>query len=225
MFYLVLVNGLIDSLNPCAIGVLISYLALMVSLRVERKHFINFGIFYILATYSVYLLIGLGILRVLHLFGVHNFFGWVAAAVILILGLYNIKSFFWPALRIPYLSAFLDKCRIPNWKPSYTIFSALALGFLIGLCEFPCSGGIYLATISLLSAKTTFWRGLLYLLIYNFMFILPLLLIFATFGNNKVFNYLKQLQVKTFSAVKLIMGVSMLVSGALLLVWLIRSLM
>lgn len=202
-----------------------SYLALILSFKLERKHFINFGLFYILATYATYLLIGLGILRVVHLFGIHNFFGWLAAIVILILGLFNIKEFFWPYWKIPLLTSFFGRCRLPKWKPEITIFGAIALGFLIGLCEFPCSGGIYLATVSLLGTKGTFWQGVGYLLIYNLMFVLPLVAIFFSAGNNLVFQRLQNLHGKTFSATKLIMGFSMLVSGALLLFWLVESIL
>ncbi len=223
MLYLVLLNGLIDSFNPCAIGVLIFYLTLILSLKVARRLFITFGLFYILATYTTYLLIGLGILKVIHLFGVHNFFGWVSAILIIILGLFNLKEFFWPNKYIPILSAFFNRCRIPKWRPEITIISALTLGVLIGLCEFPCSGGIYLATVSLLAVKITFWQGLIYLLLYNLLFVLPLIILFLSTGNRPVFTALQKIHGKMFSWAKLVMGISMLVSGVLLLIWLINS--
>ncbi len=221
MLYLILINGLIDSFNPCAIGVLIFYLTLLISLKVNRKIFISFGLFYILATYTTYLFIGLGILKVIHLFGVHNFFGWLAAFLIIILGLYNLKEFFFPFWKIPLLSAILSRCRVPKWKPEITIISAITLGFLIGICEFPCSGGIYLATVALLSVKVTFWKGVAYLLLYNLMFILPLAVLFLTASYQPVFQFFQKIHDKTFSSVKLIMGVSMIISGILLLIWLI----
>lgn len=221
MTALVIINGLVDSFNPCAIGVLIFYLVLILSLKVKRKIFITFGLFYILATFVTYFLIGLGILRVIHLFGVHNFFGWLAAILILALGLFNLKEFFIPAWKIPFLSAFFNRCRVPNWKPEFTIVSAIALGFLIGICEFPCSGGIYLATVSLLATKATFWRGVTYLFLYNLMFILPLVVLFLSTGNKYVFQFFQNLHKSTFRYVKLIMGLSMLASGILLVIWLI----
>lgn len=223
MVYLVIINGLIDSFNPCAIGVLLAYLALMLSLKVERRNFIIFGFFYIFATFATYLLIGFGILKVMHLFGVHNFFGWLAAVVILILGLFNLKEFFWPNWPVPLLSKFFNRCHLPKWRPEATIISAIALGFLIGICEFPCSGGIYLATVGLLSLKATFWQGVGYLLLYNLMFVMPLAIIFLLVGNQKIFERLKTWPSKTFAWSKLIMGVSMTVSSILLLVWLIQS--
>lgn len=222
MLYLVLINGLADSINPCAIGVLLFYLALLLSLKIQRKLYLYFGFFYILATYTTYLLIGLGLLRVMHLFGVHNFFGWVAAFLIIILGLFNIKEFFLPGIQIPVLSPLLNKCRIPKWKPQISIASAITLGFLIAICEFPCSGSIYLATVALLSAKETFLRGLVYLLVYNAMFVSPLIILFAASGHKFIFEKLKNLNSKSATLAKLLMGILMLVSGALLLFWLMR---
>ena len=222
MFYLVLINGLIDSINPCAVGVLIFYLTLILSLKVQRKFFVTFGLFYIAATYVTYFLIGLGLLRVMHLFGVHDFFGWAAAILILFLGLYNLKDIIFPSWGIPWLTAFLNRCHIPKYKPEITIISALTLGVLVGICEFPCSGGIYLATVSLLSARETFWQGILYLLVYNVMFISPLVALFISVSNKKVFGFFQKLHSKTFSATKLIMALSMIVSGVLLILWLIK---
>jgi len=222
MLYLVIINGLIDSFNPCAIGVLIFYLTLIISLKVERKLFIAFGLFYIFATYITYLFIGLGLLRVMHLFGVHNFFGWAAAILVILVGLYTLKDYLWPNFSIPWLTAFLNRCRIPKWKPEITIISALALGVLVGLCEFPCSGGIYLATVGLLSVKATFLKGVIYLLFYNTMFVLPLVILFIAVGNNKVFNYVQKLHRQTFSLTKLLMALTMIISGVLLLIWLIK---
>lgn len=222
MFYLVIINGLIDSFNPCAVGVLLLYLGLLLSMQSQKKHLISFGLFYILSIYTTYLFIGFGLLKTFHLFGIHDFFGWVASFVILGLGFYNLKEYFLPNLYIPILSPIFNKCRIPKWNANYTLISAIILGFLVGVCEFPCSGGIYLATIALLTAKQTFVQGLLYLLIYNLMFVLPLILIFASVGNKLVFEKLNKLQVESAQFLKLIMGISMLISAILLLVWIVK---
>ena len=222
MLYLVLVNGLLDSFNPCAIGVLIFYLTLIVSLKLRRATFIRFGLFYIFATYATYFLIGLGMLRVMHLFGIHNFFGWLAAVLVLIVCLHTLKEYFFPFWHIPGLSSFLGRCRIPKWEPHITVLSAITLGVLIGICEFPCSGGVYLATVSLLTVKNTFWQGVSYLLLYNVMFILPLVALFISVGNKPVFGALQKLHIKTISTTKLVMGISMILSGILLIIWLIQ---
>jgi cytochrome c biogenesis protein CcdA len=222
MLYLVLINGLIDSFNPCAIGVLILYLALLLTVQQNRKLLFAFGLFYVISIFTTYLFIGLGLLKTFHLFGIHNFFGWAASFLIIFLGLYNLKEYFLPRFFIPIISPFLSRCKIPRLDQKFSIISGLLLGFLVGICEFPCSGGIYLATVALLSLKQTFLKGLVYLLLYNFMFILPLIVIFAGVGNQYFFEKLKKAQAKSAKLVKLLMGISMLVSGIILLIWLIR---
>ena len=141
--------------------------------------------------------------------------------MVLILGLFNLKEFFFPLWNIPVLSTFFNRCRIVNWKPEFTVLSAVVLGFLIGICEFPCSGGIYLATIGLLTIKATFLKGVAYLLLYNLMFILPLLVLFLSFGNRRIFEFLRKTNSGALPYFKLAMGISMVVSGILLLIWLI----
>lgn len=123
---------------------------------------------------------------------------------------------------IPVLTPFFGACRVPKWDKKITIFSALALGFFVGLCEFPCSGAIYLATVALISAKATFFQGIIYLLIYNLMFILPTAAIFAVSTSPQMVKLIQKWQGEAHYKIKLIMGLTMIIMSILLLIWLIR---
>lgn len=224
MLPLVLVNGLIDSFNPCAIGVLLLYVSIILTLGASRRQLVAFGVFYLLSMYVTYFLIGLGILHAFHLFGVHNFFGWAAAFLVLVIGLYQLKEYFWPRLYIPLLTPFFGACRVPRWDRKITIISALVLGFFVGLCEFPCTGAIYLATVALLSTQTSFFSGIGYLLIYNLMFILPTALIFLVSTRPQAIKIIQRWQAKIHSQIKLGMGIAMIAMSAILLIWLIQPL-
>ena len=122
MLTLVVINGLIDSFNPCAIGVLLLYVSILLGTNSSRRFILAFGGFYILATFVTYFLIGLGILQVVHFFGVPHFFGWVAAFLVLFIGLFYIKDYYWPAWQIPVVSPFLSRCRMVTWNKKLTIF-------------------------------------------------------------------------------------------------------
>ncbi|MEI8175024.1 MAG: hypothetical protein WCG28_03685, partial [bacterium] len=61
----------------------------------------------------------------------------------------------------------------------------LLLGILVALFEFPCTGGPYLFVLTLLHDYASFWKGFWYLIIYNIVFVLPLIVILA-FATNKV---------------------------------------
>ena len=225
MLPLVLINGLIDSFNPCAIGVLLLYVSIILTLGASRKQLMAFGVFYLTAMYVTYFLIGLGLLHAFHLFGIHNFFGWAAAAIVFLVGAFQLKEYFLPRLYIPILSPFFGACRIPKWDRKITIISALILGFFVGLCEVPCSGAIYLATVALLSAKTTFLTGVVYLLIYNVMFILPTVAIFLVSTRPKTIKLIQSWQGSVHSKIKLVMGLTMIIMSILLFIWLIKPLL
>lgn len=51
------------------------------------------------------------------------------------------------------------------------------LGVLVGLFEFPCTGGPYLLILTLLHDKSTILPGALYLIYYNLIFVSPLVII------------------------------------------------
>ncbi|KKT21507.1 MAG: hypothetical protein UW06_C0035G0001, partial [Parcubacteria group bacterium GW2011_GWE1_43_8] len=68
LFPLVSLAALIDSINPCAFGILLLTIAFLLSLQKTRSNIIKTGGVYILGLLTVYILIGLGLLQALHLF-------------------------------------------------------------------------------------------------------------------------------------------------------------
>src|SRR3990172_547226 len=61
---LVVVAALIDSINPCAFSILILTIAFLFSIGKLRSGVLEIGSSYILAIFLVYMLIGLGVMRV-----------------------------------------------------------------------------------------------------------------------------------------------------------------
>ncbi len=51
----------------------------------------------------------------------------------------------------------------------------ILLGILVSLFELPCTGGIYLAILTMMSISKSF--AVSYLLLYNLIFVLPLIII------------------------------------------------
>lgn len=212
----VIVSGLIDSFNPCAISLLLIYISMMFTLQKDRKEIFYFGLTYVISIYVTYLLIGLGLLRAGTLFTSYPV-SKAGAVLVIFFGLMNIKEYFWPnspfSIRIPL------KIRAVVSKYAYqaTIASAVIVGILIGLYEFPCSGAIYLAVISMLSSKTSFATGLSYLLLYNLMFILPLIAIFAVATNKITTEKFINLQEQHGRKLHLILAVAMIALGLVIL--------
>ncbi|NOZ83181.1 MAG: hypothetical protein GXN98_05190 [Euryarchaeota archaeon] len=220
MLPLVLVSGLLDGINPCAFAVLLFFIAFLYTLQRTRADVLRMGAIYISAIYLAYFLIGLGIMKALVFVGKPHFMAKLGAWLIILLGLVNIINHFQPMLlpvklRIPGFT----HATLRRWAYRGTAPSAAVLGFLVGLCTFPCSGGIYVAILALLSAKTTYAQGLAYLMLYNLMFVLPLILILAVASNQRVTARLKELEERHARSMRLFSGVAMLAIGIAILVW------
>lgn len=223
LFPAVLAAGFLDGLNPCAFAVLLFFIAFLFTLSRTRLTILKMGGTYILAIYFTYLLIGLGILKTFLTFGPPHLIARIGAVLVILLGLINLKDYFFPyfplfpvTLRIPASA----QERIGSLAQRATLPSSLALGVLVGLCTFPCSGGIYVAVIGLLASQKSYLQGLGYLLAYNVMFILPLIAILALASNKVVTTKLHQWQQSKTRPMRLVYGLVMIGVGVLILLWL-----
>jgi len=189
----IIIAALIDSINPCAFGVLIFLLATMFS-TASRKRALKYGLIYVFIIFLVYFLAGLGIMKIITEFsGIMNYVIIFTGILVFIGGLIEIKDFFWygkgASLRIPVsLKPTLEKITQKG-----TLWAVILLGAIVALVELPCTGGIYLAILSLMHVNKTF--GIPYLLLYNFIFILPLLVmvLIAYYGTKteKITNWVE----------------------------------
>lgn len=211
-----------DSWNPCAIGVLLLLISLIAAAHENRRYVVIFGITYVLGVYVTYFLIGLGILRAAHLFGIHGFFGYLAVALLILFGTAHLRPDW--AARIPGL-AWLMSCKVPHHADKTVkrnaALAGLLLGLFVGLCEFPCSGGIYLAVVALLAQATSFWSGIGYLAVYNLIFVLPLIVLLAFVGQPAVLDRIKRWQGRNVLVASRVLGSAMIVGGLVLLWWLL----
>jgi cytochrome c biogenesis protein CcdA len=99
--------------------------------------------------------------------------------------------------------------------------ATVVMGVLVGLCTFPCSGGIYVSIITLLNAKTTLGWGLGYLALYNVLFILPLVGILVAVGNRPTAKAWARWEREQALRIRLWYGVIMVALGAIMLIWVI----
>ena len=191
---LVAASALLDSVNPCAFSVLLLTVAFLLSIGRLRSDILRIGGWYIAGIGVVYLLIGLGLLQALHLFSTPHFMGRLGAALLIALGALQVAQALWPrfpiALRIPHVA----HSRIASLMHRASAPAAFALGALVGLCEFPCTGGPYLMVLGLLHDRATYLRGVGYLVLYNAIFVLPLVLALAAAGNEAVVERLRAWQ-------------------------------
>jgi len=215
---LVLATGLIDGINPCAFGVLLFFIAFLFAIKSTRAHMLKIGLAYISMIFLAYFLIGIGLMQAFASVGFPHLISKMGAVLVLIVGIFSIKDYFFPggfSLKMPSFSEDLLK----KWVYKATLSAALVLGFLVGLCTFPCSGGIYVAILSLLTAQTTYLEGLFYLVLYNIMFVLPLIIVLFLASNKKTLSKMESWEKTNKAKMKLVTGIIMLVLGIIL--WLV----
>lgn len=213
---LILGAGLLDGINPCAFAVLVFLLTYLLSLNNRRRVLLT-GLVYTAAVFIFYFLSGVGIFTVVQTTGLVRGFSLVAGIIALIFAIIMIKDAMFPgrglSLAIPEsrketINRFVEKSSIP---------AAFILGILVGMFELPCTGGIYLSIISMISLKTNLIGGLWYLFIYNLAFIFPLLVIIGLIYWGIPPERVNEWRIDQRRSLRLIIGLIMLVFAIMIL--------
>ena len=222
----VVVGGLIDGINPCAFTVLILFVtAMLATLQASnsadmgkaRARIIGLGSIYIAAVFLTYLGLGVGLLATSALFSRFHAPARVGALIAIGMGLWMLKDFFLPDVG-PRLAApkVVGQWTV-NAARKMTIPALIVGGFLIGLCTVPCSGAVYLAVLSLLAMQSSAFVGFGYLVLYNLMFILPLVALLIAASARPTLNKLAHWNLHHKEWVRLALGSGVVVMGILIL--------
>jgi glutaredoxin len=190
--------GLLDGLNPCAFATIVFFVSYLAFLERKGREILAVGGAFALGVFLTYLLVGLGMLRILEeLRFLTTLRPWVyglTAALCLILATYSFLDyrkarggdFQAMALRIPLrLRRRINRTVRSGAKAQAFVPVAFVTGFAISLLELACTGQVYLPTIIFVMGRPDMQsRAFSYLLLYNLAFILPLVVVFglAYFG-------------------------------------------
>jgi cytochrome c biogenesis protein CcdA len=218
---LIIGAALADSINPCVFGVLIFLLVFMTKVFKNRQKMLLGGLLYAFVVYATYLALGFGILKIAISVGFANAFYWVAAIIAILAGLVEIKDFFWygkgfslqmlPGAnqRIKFYTSKI--ATLQKKKPNLSLIFIALLGIFVVLVELPCTGAPYFAILALL-AKGSYTQAIPYLLLYNFIFIVPLFFIIAIayFGRGKKLQNWKE---KHKGLMRLVIGLFLIALG------------
>ncbi|MFQ5620479.1 MAG: cytochrome c biogenesis CcdA family protein [Candidatus Nanoarchaeia archaeon] len=205
----------VDSINPCAIGVLVLLIAALLKIQ-NPKRMLLAGSIYISVVYITYFIAGIGLLYFIQQWGIADIVGMIVAILIILGGMVEIKDFLWYgvgfSLTIPpsYVST------IKKWANKGTIPAMVVLGFFVAAVELPCTGGPYLAIMSLL-ARGTYSTAIYYLLIYNLVFILPLVAILILAYSGTRIGAIKKWKMEHRHYMRLATGIVMILLGLLLI--------
>lgn len=190
----VITAGLIDGINPCAFATIVFLISYLAYAGRKKREVAIIGTIYTLAVFITYMAVGIIFYDVIdRLRSAYN----VISAIIfyftlsLCLGfavftLYDLikamkKKTDEMALTLPKkLKQKIHKVIREKVKMKGLVISSIIIGFLVSMFELACTGQVYLPTIMFILHKSSLkTSGLLYLLIYNIAFIVPLIIIFV----------------------------------------------
>ena len=233
----VLGAGLVDGINPCAFTVLVFFISFLTFAGYGKSEMLIVGLAFIFSVYVTYFLIGLGLfdfLRRLEIFRVasHIIYG-ITAAAAFVLGAVSLYDF-WiyrktkdpekMKLQLPaalkhqihrVIRMDLNKKR----SMGKLVLATLACGFLVSFLELVCTGQLYLPTIVyILKVEALKIKALMYLVLYNIMFVVPLLVILIFGASGMTSQRFAALARRNLAGIKLITAAVFFALGALLFI-------
>ncbi len=217
----VIVTGLVDSVNPCAFAVILLLLAFLFTLRQSRGRILQLGLVYIVMIFLVYFAIGLGLLQAVRFSEDPHFVARAGSWILIGLGVINLIEHFFPNFPIKLHMPGIAGARTYKLIKQTTLPATMAAGLLVGLCTFPCSGGVYVSIITLLNAETTLAWGITYLALYNVLFVLPLIIILLGVGNRTAAKAWARWEREQALKIRLWYGLIMVTLGAGMLLFVI----
>jgi cytochrome c biogenesis protein CcdA len=219
-FAAVVVTAAIDSINPCAIGVALLLVATLVK-QDRRSEILKIGLIYVTAVYITYFVAGLGILHFLVGLPVQiaNYVTVFVALLVIVGGVLEIKDFFWygkgESLMIP--EEYAEK--IADRMDDLSTPMAVLLGIFVAAVELPCTGGPYLAILTIISQQGINMMAYLMMAVYNLIFVMPLIVIvtLSYLGSYKV-SEMKEWKHMNKARMRMAAGLLMVFLGWILLI-------
>ncbi len=203
----VLGAGLLDGLNPCAFATLVFFVSYLALTGRKGRDVLLVGGAFTVTVFLTYLLIGAGILTFLKGLGFIDVLTRIiyggTALICLLLGVLSLVDL----VKVRRGQATTMTLQLPDFLKRRTrqlirqesrqaeahgrlwrfVVAAVASGFGISVLELVCTGQVYLPTIVfVLGVPELAAHGFLYLVLYNLMFVTPLVVVFllAYFGTS-----------------------------------------
>ena len=215
----VLGAAVVDSINPCAIGVILFLSSVLLRTSADRSRLLQLGGIYIATVYVVYMLSGLGLVWFQYALisrGYAEIVGITVGVFVIGLGLIELKDVFWYGKGISLEIAPRYKARLETMATRVSITGIMVIGGFVAIVELPCTGGPYLAITAIL-AKSFDARAFFYLVIYNLIFVAPLIVILAMIAFGASTLGLKRWRRDARKWMNLASGILMITLGALLI--------
>lgn len=229
--------GLIDGLNPCAFATLIFFVSYLTISGRKGKQVLAVGAAFTAGVFLAYLAVGLGFHHVLGLFGnlLTTLGRWLYGLIAALCAVLAVVSFLDfrkarrgeigdMALNLPHGLRMRINAIIRRGRNSRAfVAGGFVTGILVSFLELACTGQVYLPTIIfVMSVPAMRPRAVSFLVLYNLLFIIPLVVVFilvwyGTTGVKQLTGFLQ----RHAATVKL--GMALLFAG--LAAWLVIALL
>lgn len=236
--FTIITSGLIDGINPCAFAVIVFFVSFLAVYGYRKRSILYVGIFYCLAVFTAYLLIGLGVFKFLYamsgFYRVIKYFYYFVAGFCFILAAFALYDYFrykrtketdglvlqLPSFLKKHITAVIGS-QLREKKDegvASLAISAFVVGFLVSLLEAACTGQIYLPTIIFILRNTSLQaKAFAYLVLYNLMFVAPLIVVFVLsllgFSSRRFDTFLKE----NMAGIKFLMFLLFMLLGVVIL--------
>src|SRR5690554_154925 len=221
-FISILVAGLIDGVNPCAIATMIFLVSFLATNKRSRKEVLVIGMCFTGSVFITYLLLGIGTFRIITALDQYRWMSkvirWSAVGFAGIVGTLSFADAFRfkkskktedIKLQLPKVVKLrIHKVISGNLAGSQLATGAVITGFLVTLLEAVCTGQVYLPTIVLMTKQEGLrFTGWLFLIFYNFLFVVPLLIVMILAYYGMKWDKLAKTTQKNLVAIKIIFGI------------------
>ncbi|GMU73845.1 MAG: hypothetical protein AMXMBFR44_0440 [Candidatus Campbellbacteria bacterium] len=213
---LVFFSALLDSVHPCSFSILLITVAFLFGMQLPRKKILQIGGIYIVGIFAAYFAIGIGLLKVLHVFNVPHFMGKLGAGMLIVFGVLNLLGSLFPKFPIKLRIPKAAHASMTKLMGVASLPAAFALGLLVGLCQFPCMGGPYLMVVGLLHDGGAYASGFGYLLLYNLILIAPLVATLIVAANPAFVDKMQEWRKTQMKDVHRWVGIAMIIIGVLI---------
>ena len=212
------VAALVDAVSPCSIAILVFLIGARVLVADRRKRALKVGLAFCLSVFIAYFLFGLGLFAFVQFSGFSSIFSLLIGLVAVLTGIFYLKDVFWygsggfvmevPRSLKPLLMKMLKGVTSP--------LGAFMMGFVVACFELPCTGGPYLFILGQLADNATRLQAIPLLLYYNFIFVLPLIIIsLLLYSNLFSVGKVREWNDKNKRALKVVGGFAMMTLGFL----------
>lgn len=192
-FAVILVGGLIDGVNPCAFAVIVFLVTSLLAGGGRREKLFSIGLGFCSAVYLTYFLLGLGLFQVFRLsfarIWLGNLLNMCLISGLIIMAFVSFRDAFFfrrtgrqdgIVLKLPGgITRIIHKLIRSNLSSKHYFAGSFLLGCFVTVLESVCTGQLYVPVLAFLARESQLKiNAICGLALYNFMFILPLIMVF-----------------------------------------------